>query len=50
MSADFNKERLEMQKQHLEAKKNIEILLSREDNLKEQIELYASQYDQMAKG
>jgi len=50
MSSDFNRERLEMQKQHLEAKKNIEILLTREDNLKEQIELYASQYDQMSKG
>lgn len=50
MSADFNKERLEMQKSHLEAKKNIEILLTREDNLKEQIELYASQYEQMSKG
>jgi len=50
LSADFNRERLEMQKQHLEAKKNIEILLTREDNLKEQIELYASQYESMAKG
>merc|ERR1712203_1026636 len=29
---------------------NIEILLTREENLKEQIELYASQYDSMVKG
>merc|ERR1712062_931381 len=50
LSADFNRERLEMQKTHLEAKKNIEILLTREDNLKEQIELYANQYESMAKG
>ncbi len=50
LSTDFNKERLEMQKKLLEAQKNIDILLSREDNLKEQIELYASQYEAMAKG
>ena len=50
LNADFNKERLELQKQQLEAKKNIEILLTREENLKEQIELYASQYDSMVKG
>merc|ERR1711997_64105 len=36
LNADFNKERLELQKQQLEAKK--------------QIELYASQYDSMVKG
>ena len=41
---------MELQKIQLESKKNIEILLTREDNLKEQIELYASQYDSMVKG
>ena len=50
VSADFNKERLQMQKQLLEAKKNIDLLLTREDNLKEQIELYAAQYEAMSKG
>lgn len=50
LNADFNKERLELQKAQLESKKNIEILLTREDNLKEQIELYASQYESMVKG
>ena len=32
LNADFNKERLELQKLQLEAKKNIEILLTREEN------------------
>merc|ERR1739844_705543 len=32
LNADFNKERLELQKQQLEPKKNIEILLTREEN------------------
>ena len=41
---------MELQKAQLESKKNIEILLTREDNLKEQIELYASQYESMVKG
>ena len=50
VSADFNKERLQMQKQLLEAKKNIDLLLTREDNLKEQIELYANQCEAMSKG
>ena len=50
VSADLNGERLLMQKQLLEAKKNIEILLTREDNLKEQIELYSNQYESMSKG
>lgn len=50
VSADFNGERLLMQKQLLEAKKNIDILLTREDNLKEQIEIYSNQYDSMSKG
>jgi chromosome segregation ATPase len=50
LSADFSKERLELQRDLLEAKKNIDILLSREENLKEQVELYASQYESMAKG
>jgi len=50
LNADFNKERLELQKQHLESKKNIEILLTREENLKEQIELYATQMESMTKG
>ena len=49
LSADFNRERLEMQKQHLDAKKEIEILLTQEDNLKEQIEHYETQYESMAK-
>ena len=50
VSADFNKERLQMQKALLEAKKNIDLLLTREDNLKEQIELYANQCEAMSKG
>ena len=50
VSADFNKERLEMQKKLLEAQKNIELLLTREDNLKEQVELYASQFESISKG
>lgn len=50
MSADFNKERLEMQKCLLEAKKNMDILMTREDNMKEQIELYAAQCESMSKG
>ena len=32
LNADFNKERLELQKLQLESKKNIEILLTREEN------------------
>lgn len=50
LSADFSKERLEMQKEILEAKKNIDILLTREENLKEQVELYAAQYENLSKG
>jgi len=50
LGADFNKERLILQKQLLEAKKNVEIMMSREDNLKEQIELYAAQYEDLSKG
>ena len=49
MSADFNRARLEMQKQHFEAKKNIEILLKQEANLKEQIQYYDSQYELLDK-
>ena len=39
-----------MQKKLLEAQKNIELLLTREDNLKEQVELYASQFESISKG
>ena len=50
IGADFNKERLKLQKDLLEANKNIEILISREENMKEQVELYASQYDELVNG
>jgi len=50
LSADFSRERLEMQKEILETKKNIDILLTREENLKEQVELYAAQYESLSKG
>jgi hypothetical protein len=43
MSTDFTKERLELHKSLVEAKEHIEILLKREDNLLEQIELYKQQ-------
>merc|ERR1711953_1602872 len=50
IGADFNKERLKLQKDLLEANKNIEILVSREENMKEQVELYAAQYDELVNG
>ena len=50
IGADFNKERLKLQKDLLEANKNIEILISREENMKEQVELYAAQYDELVNG
>ena len=41
LNADFNKERLLLQKELLESKKDLEVMLQKEDNMKEQIELYA---------
>ncbi len=43
MSTDFTKERLELHKSLVEAKEHIEILLKREDNMMEQIDLYKQQ-------
>ena len=44
LNADFNKERLLLQKELLESKKDLEVMLQKEDNMKEQIELYAGMY------
>ena len=41
LNADFNKERLLLQKELLDSKKDLEVMLQKEDNMKEQIELYA---------
>lgn len=43
MSTDFTRERLELHKSLVEAKNHIDILLTREENLMEQIELYKFQ-------
>ena len=43
MSTDFTKERLELHKSLVEAKENIDILLKREENMLEQIDLYKQQ-------
>ena len=40
MATDFTKERLELHKSLVEAKEHIDIMLKREDNMLEQIELY----------
>jgi len=50
LNADFNKERLLLQKELLESKKDLEVMLQKEDNMKEQIELYAAQYNDLSKG
>jgi hypothetical protein len=43
MSTDFTKERLELHKSLVEAKENIDLLLKREENMLEQIDLYKQQ-------
>lgn len=50
MNADFTKERLELHKTLAESRKDMDILMTREDNYKEQIELYSTQYEQLEKG
>ncbi len=47
MSTDFTKERLELHKSLVEAKEHIEILLKREDNMMEQIDLYKQQASEL---
>lgn len=47
MSTDFTRERLELHKSLVEAKNHIDILLSREENLMEQIDLYKSQVSEL---
>lgn len=49
-NADFNKERLLLQKELLESHKDLQVMLQKEDNMKEQIELYAAQYNDLSKG
>ncbi len=50
MAADFNSERLQLNKSLVEAKKQIDMMMSREDNLREQVDLYEAQYNAMEKG
>ena len=50
ITTDFNAERLQLNKSLIEAKQQIDLLISREDNLKEQVDLYAAQYNAMEKG
>ena len=47
MSTDFTKERLELHKSLVEAKENIDILLKREENMLEQIDLYKQQASEL---
>jgi len=49
ITADFNKERLELQKKVMEADEQAMLFMKREDMLKEQIEIYQQQYSDIEK-
>jgi len=49
ITADFNKERLELQKKVMEADEQAMLMMNREEMLKEQVEIYQQQYSDIEK-